>query len=403
MLTVTMPLVSRVCHVFEGASTARLAFRNRMPKQQQSSLSPQQPPSTIFYSLRPSARAECTVHTTMTKESILEHLGRTPFIPPQKLRNAHAQTLAGTLIPRRFEVVAERSEPRYFDTAPGVQVLAHCSWQQERGGRPTLVILHGMEGSTESRYMLGTAEKALAAGFNAVRVNTRNCGGTEHLTSTLYHAGLTEDLRHIIAELAERDGLGELYIAGFSLGGNVVLKLAGEYGSVPPQQLKGVIAVSPSIDLAASADAIEQRSNSIYNMRFLWSLRTRMRRKARLFPERYDASRLRGVWSIRKFDDVYTAPHSGFGNVANYYERASSLQFIGQINVPTLIVHAQDDPFIPFESFRHPDIEANPNVVLLAPEQGGHVGFISADREGEDRFWAEMMAVSFVEMISARV
>ncbi|HLF85073.1 MAG TPA: alpha/beta fold hydrolase [Blastocatellia bacterium] len=337
----------------------------------------------------------------MKKERILEHLGRKPFIPPPKLRNAHAQTLAGTLVPRRFKVVAENSERRYFDTAPGVQVLAHCSWQKERGGRPTIVILHGMEGSTESRYMLGTAEKALAAGFNAVRVNTRNCGGTEHLTSTLYHAGLTDDLRQIIAELAERDGLCELYIAGFSLGGNVVLKLAGEYGSGAPQQLKGVIAVSPTIDLNASADAIELRSNIIYNMRFVWSLRTRMRRKARLFPERYDVSRLRGVWSIRKFDDVYTAPHSGFGDVANYYARASSLQFIGRINVPTLIVHAQDDPFIPFESFRHPDIEANPSVVLLAPEQGGHVGFISADREGEDRFWAETMAVEFLRLISS--
>ncbi len=336
----------------------------------------------------------------MTKERILEQLSRTPFIPPPKLRNPHAQTLAGTVIPRRFKVIAESSEPRYFDTAPAVRVLAHCSWQTDRGVRPTLVILHGMEGSTESRYMLGTAEKALGAGFNAVRVNTRNCGGTEHLTSTLYHAGLTDDLRQIIAELAERDGLDEIYIAGFSLGGNVVLKLAGEYGRNVPRHLKGVIAVSPSIDLNASADAIELWSNTIYNMRFVWSLRTRMRRKARLFPESYDASRLRGVWSIRKFDDVYTAPHSGFGNVANYYARASALQFINRIAVPTLIIHAQDDPFIPFESFRHPDIDANPNVVLLAPEQGGHVGFISADREGEERFWAEAMAVEFLKLVN---
>jgi predicted alpha/beta-fold hydrolase len=336
----------------------------------------------------------------MTKDRILEHLTRTPFIPPPKLRNAHAQTLAGTLIPRRVKHISQSAEPRYFDTTPGVRVLAHCSWQKQREGRPTLVILHGMEGSTESRYMLGTADKALAAGFNAVRLNMRNCGGTEHLTPTLYHAGLTEDLRHILSELVDRDGLGELYIAGFSLGGNVVVKLAGEYGDAAPPELKGVVAVSPSIDLNASADAIEMRSNAIYNMRFVWSLRTRMRRKAELFPDRYDASMLRGVWSIRKFDDIYTAPHAGFGNVANYYERASSLQFISRITVPTLIVHAQDDPFIPFSSFRHPDIEANPNVVLLAPEQGGHVGFIAADREGEDRFWAESMAVEFVRLLS---
>jgi predicted alpha/beta-fold hydrolase len=322
-----------------------------------------------------------------------------PFVPPPRLKNPHAQTLAGALIRRRFNLVPGCVEARYFDTAPGVRVLAHCSWQKERNRRPTLVILHGMEGSTESRYMLGTTEKALTAGFNVLRVNTRNCGGTEHLTSTLYHAGLTEDLRHILSELAERDGLEAIYVGGFSLGGNVVVKLAGEYGAAAPRQLKGVIAISPSIDLNASADAIELRSNIIYNMRFIWSLKTRLKRKALLFPERYDASRLRGVWSIRKFDDVYTAPHSGFGNVATYYERASSLQFISSITVPTLIVHAQDDPFIPFASFRHPDIDTNHNVVLLAPEHGGHVGFISADREGEDRFWAESMAVEFVRVI----
>lgn len=335
----------------------------------------------------------------MMKERILECLERTPFIPHQRLRNGHAQTLAGTVIPRRFRVVPENSEARFFDTVPGVRVLAQCSWQKDRASRPTLVLLHGMEGSTESRYMLGTAEKTLAAGFNAVRVNTRNCGGTEHLTPTLYHAGLTEDLRHIIAELHERDGLDQVHIAGFSLGGNVVLKLAGEYGESAPKHLKSVSAVSASIDLSASADAIELRSNIIYNMRFVWSLRNRMRRKARLFPDRYDESRLRGIWSIRKFDDVYTAPHSGFGNVANYYQRASALQFIKRISVPTLIIHSQDDPFIPFESFKHPDVTSNPKVMLLAPSQGGHVGFISAGREGEERFWAESMVVEFLKLI----
>src|SRR5215471_18055572 len=150
----------------------------------------------------------------MLKERIIEQLERVPFTPPPRLRNGHAQTLAGTLIPRRFKAVFENSQPRIFDTAPGVRVLAQCSWQEDRTSRPTLVLLHGMEGSSESRYMLGTAEKALSAGFNAVRVNTRNCGGTEHLTSTLYHAGLTEDLRHILDELHEHDGLNEVHIAG---------------------------------------------------------------------------------------------------------------------------------------------------------------------------------------------
>jgi predicted alpha/beta-fold hydrolase len=335
----------------------------------------------------------------ITKDEIINRLARMPFVPHPALRNAHAQTLIGTVLRRRFKLVVENSEARIFDTAPGVQVLAHCSWQEGRASKPTLLVLHGMEGSTESRYMLGTAEKALEAGFNVVRMNFRNCGGTEHLTTTLYHAGLTDDIRHIVAELTGRDRLGEIYLAGFSLGGNVVLKLAGEYGGKTPPQVRGVVAVSPSIDLESCADAIEMRSNMIYHWNFIRSLRSRLRRKATLFPDKFDKSRLRGVWTIRKFDDVYTAPHSGFRNVAQYYERASALPFIKDIKVPTLIIHAKDDPFIPFSPFERPEVTANPNVALLAPDHGGHVGFISANADGDKRFWAEAMVVEFVKLI----
>ena len=336
----------------------------------------------------------------ITKDEIINHLARIPFIPHPALRTAHAQTLTGTFIRRRFQLVIENTEARIFDIAPGVQVLAHCSWQKDRRSKPTLLIVHGMEGSTESRYMLGTAEKALEAGYNVVRMNFRNCGGTEHLTPTLYHAGLTDDIRQTVAELIERDGLNEIYLVGFSLGGNVVLKLAGEYGENIPPQIRGVAAVSPSIDLESCADAIEMRSNMIYHWNFIWSLRSRLRRKATLFPDKFDISHLRGVWTIRKFDDVYTAPHSGFRNVAQYYERASALPFIKDISVPTLIIHAKDDPFIPFSQFERPEVTANPNVALLAPSHGGHVGFISANGDGDKRFWAEVMVVEFVNLIA---
>lgn len=336
----------------------------------------------------------------MTKDTILNELGRVPFVPHPALKNGHAQTLAGALIPRRFKLAMANREERLFTVAPGIQVLGYCSWQAERRAHPTLVLAHGMEGSTESRYMLGTAEKALAAGFNVIRMNVRNCGGTEHLTPTLYHAGLTDDLKQVIQELSRRDGLREIYLAGFSLGGNMVMKLAGEYAGAPPPELRGVITVSPSIDLASCADAIELRSNMIYHFRFITSLRNRLRRKARLFPDRYDVSRLRGVWTIRRYDDLITAPHMGFQNVAHYYERASSLPFIKQIAVPALIIHAKDDPFIPFAQFTRDEVTANPNVALIAPDHGGHVGFLSASGEGESRFWAESMVVDFVRLIS---
>jgi uncharacterized protein len=336
----------------------------------------------------------------MTKDNILKELSATPFVPHPALKNAHGQTIMGALIPRRFRLVVENTETRFFDVAPGVRVLAHCSWQQERASKPTLLIAHGMEGSSESRYMMGTAEKALEAGFSVIRLNHRNCGGTEHLTPTLYHAGLTDDIRQIITELIDKDKLGEIYLVGFSLGGNIALKLAGEYGDAMPEAVRAVVAVSPSIDLASCADAIEMRSNIIYNWNFLLSLRSRLRRKAKLFPEDYDISHLRGVWSIRKFDDVYTAPHAGFLNVAHYYERASALPFISRITTPTLIIHAKDDPFIPFAPFEKPEVASNPNVTLLATEHGGHVGFVSARAEGENRFWAEVMVVEFVSLMS---
>jgi len=337
----------------------------------------------------------------MMKDAILSELGKQPFVPHPALRNGHAQTLAGALLRRRFKLVTENCEERLFEIPAGGQVLGHCSWQPARASCPTLLLAHGMEGSTESRYMLGTAEKALEAGFNVIRMNVRNCGGTEHLTPSLYHAGLTEDLKQIINELSARDGLSEIYLAGFSLGGNMVLKLAGEYASDAPLALRGVIAVSPSIDLASCADAIEMRSNLVYHFKFITSLRNRLRRKARLFPERYDASRLRGVWTIRRFDDLITAPHMGFRNVAHYYERASALPFIERIAVPTLIVHAKDDPFIPFAPFERREVTANSNVALIAPNHGGHVGFIAATGEGESRFWAEAMIVNFARLLNA--
>jgi predicted alpha/beta-fold hydrolase len=332
------------------------------------------------------------------KNEIVKQLFHKPFISHSALRNAHAQTIISKLIPRRTPRLDRQSEPRFFDVEPGVRVLAHCSWQQDRGRHPTVLILHGLEGSAESSYMLGTAEKALAAGFNVIRINQRNCGGTEDLTPTLYHAGLTDDLRQIISELIENDCVREVSLVGFSLGGNIALKLAGELGSAAPAPLKRVVAISPSLDLPSCADAIEARSNLLYHMSFLLSLRGRMRRKARLYPDRYDESRLRGVWSIREFDSVYTAPHSGFRDVADYYERASALPHIKRIAVPALIIQSRDDPFIPFAPFESQEVASNPNVALMATDHGGHVGFLAAAAEGGDRFWAEARTVEFLRL-----
>jgi predicted alpha/beta-fold hydrolase len=325
-----------------------------------------------------------------------------PFIPYRLLKKGDAQTLGAYLWPRRFRA-GDRTgdEERLFEVAPGSQVLARCRWQPDRTEHPTFVIWHGMEGSTASAYMLSTAAKMFRAGFNVVRVNYRNCGGTEHLSPTLYHGGLTDDLRAVIDELISRDRLSRLFIAGFSLGGNMVLKLAGEYGTDPPPELQAVCAVSPSIDLRASTSLIARPHNWIYQQDFLRRLKNRIKVKERLFPDDYDSSLLRGVRSVEQFDNRYVAPHFGFADANDYYAKASSLPLIGSIRVPTLIIHAKDDPFIPFEPMRDPSIAANPYVLLLATERGGHVAFVSANRE--DRFWAESRLVEFFKLVEANL
>ena len=325
-----------------------------------------------------------------------------PFVPPRFLTQGDLQTIVAYCWPGRFKPRdTTGDEERLFEVEPGSLVLARCRWHANRAGHATLVMWHGMEGSTESAYMLTTAEKAYRTGFNVVRVNVRNCGGTDHLTPTLYHAGLTNDLRVIIDELVRVDGLSTIMIAGFSLGGNMTLKLAGEYGDEPPPEVRGICAVSPSVDLRTSTTLMARRRNWVYQQSFLKRLKMRIRKKAELFPERYDASHLRDIKSVEEFDNRYVAPAFGFADASDYYAKASALRFIARIRIPTLIIHAQDDPFIPFTPLLDPSIAANPYVLLLAPEMGGHVAFLAKEGPNEDRFWAENRLIDFCELVAS--
>ena len=322
-----------------------------------------------------------------------------PFEPHPRFKSGNAQTLAAFFWPRRFRLRRlPPDEERLFETEPNVKVLAHCRWQTNRQRHATIVIWHGMEGSTNSIYMIATAEKAFRAGLNVVRVNFRNCGGTEHLTPTLYHGGLSEDLRAVVNELIEKDGLNRIFLLGFSLGGNMVLKLAGEYGEDAPSEVIAAGVVSPSVDLEASAESILARKNWLYQKQFMVSLKSRIRLKHKLFPDRYDVSALPRIRTIREFDEAFVAVAAGFKNAADYYHRASSLRVIANIRIPTLIIHAEDDPFIPFEPLRDPVFAENPYLLMIATKRGGHVAFISASHTDEDRFWAENRLIEFVSL-----
>jgi len=349
---------------------------------------------------------ERSVIITEGLPEIARALRAQPFCPHPLFRTRHAQTLMGYAWPRRFRLRSLRAdEARLFAVEPDVRLLVHCRWQErERREHPTLLLVHGLEGSSSSVYMLNAAAKAFRAGFNVLRLNIRTCGGTEHLTPTLYNSSLSQDLRAVIDELISRDRLKAIFLGGFSLGGNMSLKLAGEWGADAPEELRGVCAISPSIELAACADAIERRANWLYNRRFISSLKRRLRHVQQLYPERYDLDGIALIRTIRDFDARYTARHGGFKDVDDYYTRASSLPLIARVRVPTLIIHAQDDPFVPFDSFRHPSLTANPFVILLAPEHGGHVGFIASDAsDHEDRFWAENRMIEFCRLIQRKL
>jgi len=317
------------------------------------------------------------------------------YVPVPWLANGHSMTIYTWARPRRFPRLPE-PEVRVFEIAADVRVLAKCHWQPDRAERPTVLLLHGLEGSADAHYMRGIADKAFAAGCSVVRLNQRNCGNTDHLSIGVYNSGLTADPAAVIRELIEHDRLPSIGVAGYSLGGNIALKLAGEYGSAPPPQVRAFAAVSPTLDLASCIDALERRSNWLYQQNFLVALKQRIRRKQHLFPSHYSTAPLGGVRSVRQFDDTYTAPMSGYRDAADYYYRASSLRVAGAIRVPTLIITAADDPFVPVEPFRDPAVAGNGAIRLVVTRHGGHCGFVCADGRADDGYWAERTVVAFV-------
>jgi predicted alpha/beta-fold hydrolase len=323
------------------------------------------------------------------------------FVPRRGFRNAHAQTLAGNFLPRTNILPAP--EERLFQVEEEAQVLCHCHWQpgERRQNALTVVIVHGLEGSSESQYVLGTGSKAWRAGMNVVRMNMRNCGGTEELTPTLYHSGLSMDVGAVAQTLVEQDSLKHIALVGYSMGGNLVLKLAGEWGQGPggqkaPKELIAVAGISPAMDLAPSADALHDLQNRMYEWKFMRGLRNRFRRKAALFPDRYDLRYLQNLRTIREFDDQITARYSGFTSADDYYTRSSSSRSAEFISVPALIIHSTDDPFIRMTPETRAKLLANPHVTYIETEHGGHCAFL-ADANGYDGRWAEKQVIEFFE------
>jgi hypothetical protein len=311
------------------------------------------------------------------------------------------QTIASFLLPRNIHLPP--AEERLVEVEAGTKIRCWCYWQKPDRSTPlTLIVVHGLEGSSDSQYMHGVARNGLAAGMNVVLMNQRNCGGMDHCAPTLYNSSLSGDVAAVVRNILENDGVSRFALIGFSMGGNLVLKLAGEWGNEGPPQFRAVAAVCPAIDLAASADALHEPANRIYEYYFLMQLFQRLRRKARFFPDRFDLSRLRGISTLRQFDDRITAHYCGFTGADDYYARAAAANVIDRIAVPTLIIHAKNDPFIRMQSETLRRIAANPNITYIETADGGHCAFLG-EREGghngdaaDDGRWAEREVVEFV-------
>ena len=282
-----------------------------------------------------------------------------------------------------------------YCTEAEVRVLAHTQ-QPEGEARGELILLHGLEGSSDAGYARSMVHAALQAGYRTHRLNMRGCGGTEDLSVSGYHSGQTSDLLHVVRERKRAAGL-PIYVAGFSLGGNVALKLAGELGDAGPGLLAGVCAVSAPIDLAACVAELDRPQQFIYQRRFVKSLKARIRRRNSQAPEIYSLDHLAKVRSVYDFDDYYTARLFGFGNADNYYRTQSSNQFLDQIRVPALVVTAKDDPLVPFRVYEeHPAFARNPLLTLVAVEHGGHLGFLA---RGRPRFWLDGLVMDWLQEI----
>lgn len=299
-------------------------------------------------------------------------------------RNAHLATIAANFWKRNL---THPAAPTLFATEPGVQVMAMTS-QPATPSIGTLVALHGLEGSHNSGYLQSLAQAALTAGFTVHRLNMRGCGGTEALSKTLYHAGLTQDLRALLPQLPP-----PVFLAGFSLGGNVVLKLLGELGADARTLVSAAAVCSVPIDLHACCLEMMKPQNRIYELRFVRSLKQRFLRRAAEHPDIYRTDGLDNIRTVIGFDDHITAPYFGFGNAERYYATQSSQNVLHQIAVPVLVIQSQDDPLIPYRVYeRQSAFGSNPHLQLIAPPYGGHVGFIS---RRNPRFWLDGVITEF--------
>ncbi|HVO13094.1 MAG TPA: alpha/beta fold hydrolase [Vicinamibacteria bacterium] len=314
------------------------------------------------------------------------------FRPPRWLRGGHRQTVVGHWL-RRFTRWPLPCLDLTVDAGEGVRLLLRASWQPgPRERHPALVVVHGLGGSDASSYAVSVGRLAFARGWHVLRMNMRGSGDGEALCPLLYNAGLDTDLLAVVDEVARR--VPALAVVGFSLGANLALLMLGRLRGALPHGLVAAVAVSPPVDLAACADAVERPANRLYQHRFMGMLRDAYHRRHRARPDLFPAGLERGLHTVRQYDERITAPFGGYVNAADYYARASAGPWLAHVDRPTLLLAAEDDPMIPAASVTRWPLSAA--VAREITSTGGHVGFVGPT-PAPGWFWAAERAMAFLQ------
>jgi uncharacterized protein len=316
-----------------------------------------------------------------------------PFRPARWLPGAHAQTVAGRLLRRPAPPEFERERVELPD---GDFVDVDHPVLTRNDEAPLVLLLHGLEGSARRGYAINVYRELAGRGVRAAGLNFRSCSGQPNRAARAYHSGDTGDIAFVLRLLAGRHPAVPLGVIGFSLGGNAMLKLLGELRDDARALVRAAVAISVPYDLGAGADWLQQsRIGRFYTARFVKSLVAKTEAKAALVAQHCDLDRIRRARSFREFDDAATAPLHGFDGAGDYYARCSSRHYIAGIRVPTLLLHAADDPFLPATCFPFDGVAANPYVHAHLTPHGGHVGFIEGP-PWRPRYWAEAEAARFL-------
>lgn len=316
------------------------------------------------------------------------------FTPAWWLRNSHLQTIFAKYLAPKRELTLQ---PELLALPDGDELMLHFAQAKPQPQQPLVLILHGLEGNFRSHYVRGLINSLQQQGFAAVLMHFRGCHGEANKLARAYHSGDTADLAYVLQLLQQRYPAQPLAAVGFSLGGNVLMKFCGEQG--PANPLQAAVAVSAPLQLAASADRINQGFSRVYQQYLLRRLKQTMLRKLARhadFPIALSQADLQQIRTIRQFDQHLTAPLHGFRDADDYYQQASAKPYLASICRPSLLIHAKDDPFLA-SSVIPTATELNPQVQLLLSEQGGHVGFISGGTPWRPHYWLDQVIPAFLQ------